>query len=213
MVGHDIRNPLQAIASDVYLAKTDLASMPEGEAKEGMKESLAGIEKNVEYINKIVQDLQDFVKPLKPTVQETDVEALCQEVLLNNGIPKNIDASCIVEKEAKKAIADPAMLKRILSNLVSNAVQAMPQGGKLDIHAVKDAGDIVITVQDTGVGIPQEIRPKLFTPLFTTKSKGQGFGLAVVKRMTEALGGKITFESEIGKGTKFILRFPPRAKR
>ncbi len=215
MVGHDIRNPLQAIASDAYLAKTDLALMPEGEAKEGMKESLAGIEKNVEYINKIVQDLQDFVKPLKPTVQETDVEALCQDVLLNNGLPKNIDASCIVEKEAKKAIADPAMLKRILSNLVSNAVQAMPQGGKLDIHAVKEGGDIVITVQDTGVGIPQEIRPKLFTPLFTTKSKGQGFGLAVVKRMTEALGGKITFESETGKGTKFILRFPPpqRAKR
>ena len=183
--------------------------MPEGEAKEDMKESLEGIEKNVEYINKIVQDLQDFVKPLKPTLQETDLEELCQEVLFKNGLPKNINASCNVEKEAKKTIADPAMLKRILSNLVNNAVQAMPQGGKLDIHAFQEADDIVITVKDTGVGIPQEIRPKLFTPLFTTKSKGQGFGLAVVKRMTEALGGKVTFESETGKGTKFILRFPP----
>src|SRR5674476_225410 len=76
MVGHDIRNPLQAIASDVYLAKTDLAVMPEGKAKEGMKESLASIDKSVEYINKIVQDLQDFVKPLKPTMQELDLEAL-----------------------------------------------------------------------------------------------------------------------------------------
>jgi len=88
----------------------------------------------------------------------------------------------------------------------------MPQGGRLDIHAIQEGGDIVITVQDTGVGIPEEIRSKVFTPLFTTKSKGQGLGLAVVKRMTEALGGKITFESETGKGTKFIIRLPPRNK-
>ena len=66
----------------------------------------------------------------------------------------------------------------------------------------------MITIQDTGVGIPEEVRPKLFTPLFTTKSKGQGFGLAVVKRMTEALGGTVTFESEAGKGTKFIISLP-----
>jgi two-component system CheB/CheR fusion protein len=214
MVGHDIRNPLQAIASDVYLVKSDLSVVPEGEVKEGMKESLEGIEKNIEYINKIVQDLQDFVRPLKPTVQKTDLEALCREVLFENGVPKNIDATCRVEKEAKKLIADPAMLKRILSNLVNNAVQSMPEGGKLDIHAFQDAGEVVINVQDTGVGIPKAIRPKLFTPLFTTKSKGQGFGLAVIKRMTEALGGTVSFESKVGKGTKFIIRLPHlKAKR
>ncbi|MGD6805856.1 MAG: two-component system sensor histidine kinase NtrB, partial [Candidatus Bathyarchaeia archaeon] len=206
MVGHDIRNPLQAIASDVYLAKNDLSSVPEGEAKEGMKESLEGIEKNVEYINKIVQDLQDFVKPLKPNVQEMNLEELCNEVLFKNSLPKNIEVSCHVEKEAKRLITDAAMLQRILSNLVNNAVQAMPNGGKLDIHALRNSDNVVITVQDTGVGIPEEIKAKLFTPLFTTKSKGQGFGLAVVKRMSEALGGTITFESQEGKGTKFVMR-------
>ena len=106
-------------------------------------------------------------------------------------------------------VSDPDLLKRILSNLVSNAVQAMPQGGTLDIRAFKDADAVVITVEDTGVGIPEEVRPKLFTPLFTTKSKGQGFGLAVVKRMTEALGGKVSLESEVGKGTTFIILLPP----
>jgi PAS domain S-box-containing protein len=209
MVGHDIRNPLQAITSDVYLAKTDLASMPEGEEKEGMNESLESIEKNVEYINKIVQDLQDYAKPIKLSMQETDFEELVEEVLF--GVPESVDVSSQVNEEAKKLIADPAMLKRILSNLINNAVQAMPEGGKLDLQAHQDStnGDIVVTLQDTGVGIPEEIKPKLFTPLFTTKSKGQGFGLAVVKRLTEALGGTITFESEIGKGTKFIMRLPP----
>ncbi len=208
MVGHDIRNPLQAIANDVFLVKSDLTLMPEGEAKEGMKESLGGIEKNVEYINKIVQDLQDFVKPLKPTVQEIDLEALCREVLFKNGIPKNINASCNVEKAAKKLVSDPAMLQRILSNLVNNAVQAMPQGGKISIHAFQEADNVVITVQDTGAGIPEAIKSKLFTPLFTTKSKGQGFGLAVIKRMTEALGGTVAFESKEGKGTTFLIRLP-----
>jgi signal transduction histidine kinase len=66
----------------------------------------------------------------------------------------------------------------------------------------------IVTVDDTGVGIPVEVRSKLFLPLFTTKSKGQGFGLAVVKRLTETMGGTVTFESEVGKGTKFILSLP-----
>jgi two-component system nitrogen regulation sensor histidine kinase NtrY len=69
-------------------------------------------------------------------------------------------------------------------------------------------GEVVITVHDTDVGIPEGVKSKLFTPLFTTKSKGQGFGLAVVKIMTEALGGTVSFESEEGKGTRFIVRLP-----
>jgi signal transduction histidine kinase len=81
-------------------------------------------------------------------------------------------------------------------------------GGKLDIQAWREPDVLVVAVQDSGVGVPEEHRRKLFTPLFTTKAKGQGFGLAVVKRMTEALGGTVTFESEEGKGTKFILRLP-----
>ena len=93
-------------------------------------------------------------------------------------------------------------------NLVNNAVQAMPKGGKLIIHAFKEGRDVLLTVKDTGVGIPEAVRGKLFTPMFTTKSKGQGFGLAVIKRMTEALGGTVSFESQEGKGTTFIIRLP-----
>ena len=208
MVGHDIRNPLQAIMSDVFLVKSDLSLVPESEEKEGIKESLDSIENNVDYINKIVQDLQDYAKPLKPTLQEARLDRLCEEVTFNREIPNNIEASCLAEENAKKMVVDPALLKRILDNLVNNAIQAMPNGGKLNVHAYREAGDVVITVQDDGLGIPEEVRTKLFTPLFTTKSKGQGFGLAVVKRLTDAMGGTVTFESEVGKGTKFIVSLP-----
>jgi signal transduction histidine kinase len=208
MVGHDIRNPLQAITSDVYLAKLDLDSMPEGQEKEDIKESLDSIEKNVDYVNKIVQDLQDYSRSLVPRTKEIDLERICNEVLAKKAIPDNIKVTCIIK--VKKILVDPHLLRRILSNMVNNAVQAMPNDGKIVITAYQQAGDTIITVEDTGVGIPEEIKPKLFTPLFTTKAKGQGFGLAVVKRMIEALGGTITFKSKQGKGTKFILKFPPQ---
>jgi two-component system sensor histidine kinase AtoS len=166
------------------------------------------MDENVQYVNKIVQDLQDYAKPINPMAQETNVQSLLEDALFKNGVPDKVDVSCQVEKKAKRLVTDPGVLKRIISNLVSNAVQAMPKGGKLTVHAYREAKSTVITVMDTGVGIPEEVKPKLFSPLFTTKSKGQGFGLAVVKRMTEALGGTVTFESEVGKGTKFILRLP-----
>jgi PAS domain S-box-containing protein len=208
MVGHDIRNPLQAITGDVYLAKTDLASTADTEEKKNALESLEEIEKNIFYINKIVADLQDYARPLKPVTKETNLPELIDELLAKNGVPKKVKVQVKVKKGADVAMADSDILRRILGNLVTNAVQAMPDGGKLSIHTYKEGENSVITVADTGVGIPKEAQEKLFTPLFTTKSKGQGFGLAVVKRMTEALGGTVTFESEEGKGTKFILRLP-----
>ena len=147
------------------------------------------IEKNVDYINKIVADLQDYAKTINPAARETNLEALCQESTAKN-MPENIKSVCIVDSSAKTISVDRTLLKRVLGNLVSNAVQAMPNGGELTVKAYQDAGEIVITVHDTGVGIPEKVRSKLFTPLFTTKSKGQGLGLAVVKRITEALKGQ-----------------------
>jgi signal transduction histidine kinase len=174
-------------------------------------ESIVEIEKNIEYINKIVQDLQDYARPLNPQAQETSVKSVFNEIFTKNGVPKNIKVKVEVDEKAEKIKADPDYIKRIAANLTLNAVQAMPNGGKLTIRAYIDntTDDVLITVKDTGIGIPENVKPKLFMPMFTTKSRGQGFGLAVVKRMTEALNGTVSFESEVGKGTTFIIRLPP----
>jgi signal transduction histidine kinase len=207
MVGHDIRNPLQAIVSELYLEKGDVEDLPDGDAKTALQESIKHIEDNLLYINKIVADLQDFARPLNPKQDKVDLENAIKEALSMVTIPENIQVSVSSEANLPKLIADSTMIKRILVNLNQNAVQAMPTGGKLTVTAKQKNRVIQISVEDTGEGIPADFRNKLFTPLMTTKSKGQGFGLAVVKRLVEAQGGNITFESEVGRGTKFTLQF------
>ena len=208
MVGHDIRNPLQAITSDVYLAKTELATTPESEEKKNAIESLDEIEKNISYINKIVADLQDFSRPIAPKLEETDLERIIHYTIATLNIPENIKVTHSIMKNFPKIQTDQTYIQRVLINLINNAIQAMPNGGKLTISAAAKDEKTIITVQDTGEGIPDSVRSKIFTPLVTTKAKGQGFGLSVVKRFTEAMGGTVTFESESGKGTKFIIKLP-----
>ena len=169
-------------------------------------ESLDEIEKNVAYINNIVADLQDLAKPLTLKIMETEIEKLLQSVLSTLKIPENITVTKCIPKDFPKIKADPAYLQRVLVNLVNNAIQAMPNGGKLTISATSKEGKALIIVQDTGEGMPEYVKAKIFTPLMTTKAKGQGFGLAAVKRFTEAMGGTVSFESEVGKGTKFMVQ-------
>ena len=207
MIGHDIRNPLQAMIADIYLLKSDLANMPESETKNGVTESLEGIEKNISYINKIVADLQDYARPLKPDLCEVDLSNLVGNILHTIIVSDNIKLTVNI-KVSNKLETDPEFIRRALTNLVNNAIQAMPNGGKLEIAAFEKEDKLRILVCDTGGGIPEEVKPKLFTPMMTTKAKGQGLGLAVVKRLIEALNGSVTFESEVGKGTKFIIDLP-----
>ncbi len=215
MVGHDIRNPLQSILSELYLAKGEVTSIAQNDIKRNLKESIVYMENDIQYIDKIVQDLTDYARQLKPAIREVNTKELIDDALKKSGLPiDNIKTSVIIEENARRIISDPDMLKRILTNLATNAVQAMPQGGTLTVRAQKEPdGGTRISVGDTGLGISPEAQTKVFTPLFTTKSKGQGFGLPVVKRLTEALGGAVTFKTEAGKGTEFTVTLPNNEKQ
>jgi signal transduction histidine kinase len=121
---------------------------------------------------------------------------------------ENVTVISDVADDMQKVKVDPSYLKRILTNLLMNAEKAMPNVGKITITARKEKSNCLIIVEDTGEGIPENVKPNLFTPLFTTKSKGQGFGLAVSKRLATAMCGDLTFESEKGNGAKFTLKLP-----
>jgi PAS domain S-box-containing protein len=207
MIGHDIRNPLQAIISELYIAKEVLAQAPESKEKHESLESMNFVEEQVSYINKIVSDLQDYAKQLNPeysTINLADlIVNMFDTVVLSDNIKIKVDVA-----RTLKLKTDATFVKRAITNLVINAIQAMPDGGELGLAAQKKEECVVICVSDTGQGVPEHVKANLFKPLTTTKSKGQGLGLAVVKRLVEGLNGKVSFESEEGKGTKFTIELP-----
>jgi PAS domain S-box-containing protein len=204
MVGHDIRNPLQAMLSDIFLLKSELAATPIGDS---VIENLTDLEDNILYINKIVADLQDYSRRLNPEFSIVELSEVICNVLSNITLPENVAFSVNVTG-VPSIRTDPALIQRVLTNLVNNSIQAMPDGGNLTITGSIKEEKLHITVADTGVGIPEEIQAKLFQPMFTTKAKGQGLGLAVAKRLINALNGAIKFESKNGVGTKFTIELP-----
>ncbi len=209
MVGHDLRNPLQTIFGELYLARKALELLSSGGVKDSLEESVQIIEDQSAYMDKIVSDLQAFVKPVKVDKKPVNLKELSRAVLESVGVPANVEMHLQISDRFPRIKADPELIRRVLINLVTNAVQAMPGGGRLVVNSmVNSQGHACVFVEDTGVGIPDQIRSQIFTPLFTTKPRGQGFGLAVCKRVIEAHGGSIGFESQVGKGTKFTIQLP-----
>lgn len=213
MVGHDLRNPLQTLTGEVYLAKAELEALPGSPTKANLTESIRAIAEQVTYMNKIVSDLQDFVRPITPNAEPVNLQKLLLSTLAEVDTPKNIEIDTQIDWVLPDIKADGQLLKRVFINLATNAMQAMPNGGRLTVKMQKRKiangnETMLICIEDTGIGIVEDIKPKIFKPLFTTKSKGQGFGLAVCRRVIEAHGGTISFESQQGNGTTFIIELP-----
>jgi len=169
---------------------------------------LDDLDAQVQYMDKIVSDLQDYAGPVGAKPTETNLPSLVNETILSTRIPSNVEVSTAIQDDLKRIFVDPVLLRRVLANLVSNGVQAMPKGGKLEIAAMKRVDSIVISVQDSGVGISADNLSKLFKPFFTTKAQGQGLGLAVCKRLIEAQNGTITVQSEQSNGSTFTIELP-----
>jgi len=153
MVGHDIRNPLQAINNELYIVRESVSASEKLSESDVLK-CVDFIQEQVDYIDKIVSDLQDYAKILKPQLVEVDICRLIPEALKTVHIPENIQAVVACEEGIPPLRLDLAFIRRVLTNLVINCVQAMPDGGKMTIHVFKEGDNAIITVEDTGIGIP-----------------------------------------------------------
>jgi signal transduction histidine kinase len=203
MVSHDLRNPLTAIANAVYYLKTKINPSE----NEKISKMLTIIEEEVKHADKIITDLLDFSRVRKPEFKEVDLTSLVKASLDNVKIPDNIEVKIEVD-QIPPIEADLEDLRRVFINIIQNAVQAMPKGGRLTISAKTMGEYIELKFSDTGIGIPKENLEKLFTPLFTTKAKGVGLGLCICKRIIDAHHGTIEVESDVGKGTTFTIKLP-----
>ncbi|PKN92395.1 MAG: hypothetical protein CVU44_14760 [Chloroflexi bacterium HGW-Chloroflexi-6] len=208
-LGHELRNPLGVISNAVYFLKI---SQPEASPK--VREYLDIIEKETRVSDKIVTDLLDFTRIKSLDRQPASVSELVDQTLERNPAPPAVEVQLEIPAGLPPVFADPQHVIQILGNLVSNAYQAMlaakPASAekKLKVSVTKQRDMIKIRVTDTGPGIPPENLAKLFQPLFTTKTKGIGLGLAVSQKLVEANGGKIEVESAVGKGSAFTIYLP-----
>jgi PAS domain S-box-containing protein len=210
MIGHDLRNPLQVLQYVVDLQRLRIERIPSEQRGpddwERESELFDKISEQVFYMNKIVGDLQDFARPIVPENEEVDIKGLIDDVI--SSLPPADGMHIEVRIPNLHVMADPHLLHRVFANLLLNAMQAMPDGGKLNVSAFSEDGAIAVRVSDTGTGIHEDFKDKLFKPLFTGKAKGTGLGLAVVKRIVEAHGGEIIVESKVGEGSTFTVKLP-----
>ena len=203
MVGHDLRNPLQGIAGASFNIRRHLRNAVDPSTKE----MLAVIDNGVQYANEIINDLLEFSREMQLQLIPTTPKSIVRKTLADVQMPNNITIEDTTT-DAPEILADEPKVKRLLTNLIQNAIDAMPEGGKLSISSMNAQKELSISIRDTGCGIPQEMVEKIWTPLHTTKAKGIGLGLPICRRIIEAHGGSISVESTVGRGTTFTLKLP-----
>lgn len=152
-------------------------------------------------------------------MRKTDVNLLVKEAVSRSKVPENVEVITHLKKGLSPLMADPGQIEQVFINMISNATQAMASpnsvdaGGRLEISTRDEDGFIVTEFKDNGCGISEEDLGKLFEPLFTTKTKGIGLGLAISTAIVEAHEGRIEVESELGKGTTFTVKLTASANR
>jgi len=204
---HDVKNPLGVIKG---MAEEMLESTANGSAQ---ADSLQTIRDNATRANSIVTDLLVFARQSTPTMQERDLRETVEGALRLTGFltrKGKVEVQRNLPARPTMAVFDPQQIQQVLINLIQNAVQAMPDGGKLHVGLASADDHLVMTVRDTGVGIPAEHLPRIFDPFFTTKSEGQGtgMGLSVSYGIMTRHHGQIEVESQVGAGSTFIVRLP-----
>jgi PAS domain S-box-containing protein len=203
-IGHELRNPLGGIKNSAYFLKMALES-PEPD----LKEALTILEEQIVISNRIIMSLMEFAQQKPPDFFEVTLNNIIQKMLSHAVIPANIEVVTKLDEALPSILADRNQLERVFFNIVLNAIQAMSGGGQLVVETgTYDPEWVAISFTDTGSVIPKEIREKLFEPLFTTKAKGIGLGLALAKNIVQAHGGIILLESGHEKGNTFIIRLP-----
>jgi two-component system sensor histidine kinase HydH len=205
-VAHEIRNPLSSIKGFATYFKERYPDRPEDQQTADI------MIQEVDRLNRVVGQLLEFARPISIKPKTISLEALLNDavrLIKERAAEKNITVNTRNTTQINTAWGDPDRINQILLNLFLNAIDAMENGGELDVEiSSDDSREICISVSDTGCGIsPQDI-PRVFDPYFTTKSTGTGLGLAIAHNIAEVMGGRISVESPQDRGTIFRVFFP-----
>jgi PAS domain S-box-containing protein len=209
-VGHELRNPLAAIKNAVLYVRRKIAKSELSATEPKVLEFLGIIDEEVDSANKVITDLLSFARVAKPTVSLVSVGSIIKDALNHVAMSENVRLTMDVDPGLPMVMVDAAQIRQVFINIILNALEAMPEGGRLEIRARSKVEFVTVGFADTGCGIPESVTDKIFDPLFTTKPKGIGLGLAMCKSIMEGHGGDIGVKSKEGKGTTFTLSLPMR---
>lgn len=202
-VAHELRNPLGVMSNAVYYVR-----MVQNEGKIASEEYLDILSQEVQNAEKIITDLLDFARIKPPSRGPVSVREIIDEALMRSWPLSGVAVDVRVPDQGPVLFVDPKQTVQVLRNLITNARQAMPDGGHITIRARAEDTMVTISVTDTGTGMAKKTLARLFEPLFTTKAKGIGLGLAISKHLVESNGGSISVRSEEGKGSTFTIMMP-----
>jgi PAS domain S-box-containing protein len=205
-VGHEVKNPINAIVVHLELLRNKLG----GSDNKAMRH-LEVIESEIQRLDRVVQTLVDFSRPVELQLKEQDLRRVVSAVLMLASADletRDVHVQSDLPDHPVLAKVDADLLKQALLNVVLNGAQAMAEGGKLEVRLAEDGRMALLSIHDQGSGISPEIRDKIFDLYFTTKKDGSGIGLAMTYRIVELHNGSIEVKSDPNLGTTFILRFP-----
>jgi signal transduction histidine kinase len=209
VVGHELRNPLAVMNNSVYFLKAKLGTaVRDGKLDPKLEKHLNIIESEIGKSNTIIRDVLDFARNRALIAAPRDIDDLVEKAIERIQMGPNVTLKKSLTLRGAQAMVDEDEIRQILVNLMENACQAMTSGGTLTIGTKAHGETIHIAIGDTGCGIPQEHLQKIFAPFFTTKSRGTGLGLAVVKKIIERHQGIIDVQSVVGEGTVFNIYLP-----
>lgn len=209
VVGHEIRNPLAVINNSIYFIKTKLGSAGEPDPK--LSKHIKIIESEIQQANGIINEILTYSRQRELQLERVRINDWLEELLSVYPFPPHVAVEKHFDPGNPSVDLDKTEMQQAVRNLIGNGVEVMPapKGGKITVRTtIPEAGWVRIDVADAGSGIPQDVLDKIFAPFFTTKARGTGLGLAVVRKVVDHHKGKVDVESTVGVGTTFKLYIP-----
>ena len=210
-IGHELRNPLAVMQTSVHMLSRRLPP------DERNARHLRRVDEQIVLCNTIISDLLELARDRPPELRLTDVAEVVREAALSVPRPSEVTLTLDIAGALPPVAADPGQFRQLVVNLVLNAVQASEAaseaaGGAIELRLASDERDLLLTVEDRGQGLSNEVLSRLFEPLFTTRSMGTGLGLALCRRVVEKHRGTISANNREGGGASFIVRVPLTAE-
>jgi signal transduction histidine kinase len=202
MIAHELRNPLGAVRNAVYYLQRHVVK-----DNAELAEFLRLIDTEVHTSDQIISNLLEMTRAKQPTFETVNLANIVEEIWQHLPQRDHVHCRCVVHPEPFLCYADTAQLRQVLTNLLTNAVQALEGTGEIVIRGQRDEMWDIITIQDDGPGIPLDVRERLFEPLFSKKTKGTGLGLTICRQIVEKHGGTLTVV-ESTRGAAFRITLP-----